>query len=373
MYDPRFSKLADVLLDHSVRLAAGETVYIEAFDTPEEMIETLIDAVYARKAVPFVSLKSKKVIRKLLKQCNESSMKTVGKIELEKLKVSDVYIGIRGSDNLTEYADVPVDKLEIYNSHWFGPVHIDYRVPKTRWVVLRWPSPSAAQQAKMSTEAYENFYFETCTMDYKKLSDATDGLVGLMERTDSVHIKGPGTNLRFSIKGIPVVKCDGDRNIPDGEVFTAPVKDSVNGLIQFNTPSLHEGKIYSDISLEFENGRIINASADKNEDFNAILDSDEGARYVGEFAIGVNPFITQPMLDTLFDEKISGSIHLTPGNSYKEAPNGNHSKIHWDIVLIQSPEWGGGELYFDDVLVRKDGRFVIDELRVLNPENFLKK
>jgi aminopeptidase len=370
MNDPRFKQLADILLDHSIRLAAGETVYIEAYDTPDEMVEILIDAVYGRQAVPLVSQKSKSVMRKLLNQCNEKTMKTVGAVELEKLKKSDAYIGIRGSNNLTEYADVPIEKLELYNSHWSGPVHIEYRVPKTKWVVLRWPSPSAAQQAKMSTEAYENFYFETCTMDYKKLSIAMDGLVHLMEKTDSVHITGPGTDLRFSIKGIPVIKCDGDRNIPDGEVFTAPVKDSVNGVICFNTPSLREGSIYSDIRLEFKNGKIISAAADKNDDFNAILNSDEGARYVGEFAIGVNPYITKPMLDTLFDEKISGSVHLTPGNSYKEAPNGNHSKIHWDIVLIQSPEYGGGELYFDDTLVRKDGRFVIDELQALNPENF---
>jgi aminopeptidase len=198
-----------------------------------------------------------------------------------------------------------------------------------------------------------------------------DPLVKLMKTTDKVRIVAPGTDLTFSIKGIPVIKCDGELNIPDGEVFTAPVKESVNGVIHYNTETLYEGKVFSDLRLEFKDGKIVKATSNNSEELNKILDTDDGARYVGEFAIGVNPFVTKPMLDTLFDEKIAGSIHFTPGNSYDLAPNGNSSKVHWDIVLIQTKEWGGGELYFDDVLVRKDGLFVIDELKGLNPENLL--
>lgn len=371
MKDPRMKRLADVLIDHSTKLSKGEKVYIEAFDIPEEMVEILVDKVYEKEAVPIVSQKSAKVLRKIFRGCDENTMETLGGLEMEKIKRADAYIGLRGSHNITEHSDVPSNKMELYKKHWFGPVHINYRVPKTKWVVLRWPTSSMAQQAKLSTEAFEEFFFNTCTMDYSKMSEAMDPLVDLMKKTDKVRIVAPGTDISFSIKDIPVIKCDGELNIPDGEVFTAPVKDSVNGVIHYNTETLYEGKVFSDVRLEFKDGKIIKATANNTEDLNKILDTDEGARYVGEFAIGVNPHVKKPMLDTLFDEKIAGSIHFTPGNSYDLAPNGNSSKVHWDIVLIQTEEWGGGELYFDDVLIRKNGMFVLDELKGLNPEKLL--
>ena len=160
-------------------------------------------------------------------------------------------------------------------------------------------------------------------------------------------------------------------NIPDGEVYTAPVKNSVNGFITYNTPSIQSGVTYENIRLEFVKGKIVNATANDTEKLNKVLDTDEGARYIGEFAIGVNPYITTPMKDTLFDEKIKGSFHFTPGNSYDDAFNSNHSAIHWDLVCIQTPEYGGGEIWFDDCLIRKDGFFVISELEGLNPQNLL--
>ncbi|MEA3558417.1 MAG: aminopeptidase [Candidatus Thermoplasmatota archaeon] len=371
MYDPRLKKLTDVLIDHSTRLKKGDTVYIETFDIPQEMLEVLIQKVYEVGARPIISQKFAKVLRKLYMGTDDETMQMIGEIEMEKMKRADAYIGLRGSNNITETSDVPSEKMEMYKKHWFGPVHIEYRVPKTRWVVLRWPTSSMAQQAKMSTEAFEEFYFNTCTMDYTRMSKAMDPLVKIMERTDRVRLVAPGTDLQFSIKDIPAIKCDGELNIPDGEVFTAPVKDSVNGVIHYNTQTLYDGKVFSDVKLKFKDGKIVEATANNTEALNNILDTDEGSRYVGEFAIGVNPYVTKPMLDTLFDEKIAGSIHFTPGNSYDLAPNGNSSKVHWDIVLIQTPEWGGGEIYFDDVLIRKDGMFVIDELKGLNPDNLM--
>jgi aminopeptidase len=189
-----------------------------------------------------------------------------------------------------------------------------------------------------------------------------------MSRTDKIRLVSPGTDLHFSIKGIPVIKCDGEKNIPDGEVFTAPVKDSVNGVLHYNAKTLYDGTVFENMSLKFKDGKIVEGTSSNTKAMNHIFDADEGARYVGEFAIGLNPYITRPMLDTLFDEKIAGSIHFTPGNAYDEAFNGNKSAVHWDMVLIQTKEWGGGEIYFDDVLVRKDGIFVHDELKGLNPE-----
>ena len=279
----------------------------------------------------------------------------------------DAYIAIRAALNTSELADVPSDKLAMYNN-LTNPTE-NYRVDHTKWVVLRYPNNSMAQLAHTSLEAFEDFYFKVCTLDYGKMSKAMDPLVDLMNRTDKVHIIGPGTDLTFSIKGIPAVKCDGQCNIPDGEVYTAPVRDSMNGVISYNTPSEEQGFTYENIVFEINNGKIIKATANDDYRVNKLLDTDQSARYFGEFAIGVNPYILEPMKDTLFDEKIAGSFHLTPGASYEDAPNGNKSAIHWDLVNIQRSEYGGGEIYFDDILIRKDGLFVVDELLGLNPEN----
>lgn len=371
MHDSRFAKLADVLIDHSTRLKAGEVIYIEAFDIPVEMVEVLVKKVYEVGGIPLVSQKSPRLVRQLIKGSDEATMKLVGEIELAKMKRAQAYIGMRGWRNSIEYSDIPAERMDLYRKHWWHPVHTEWRVPKTRWVVLRWPTPSMAQSAEMSTEAFEDFFFNTCTLDYDRMSRAMDPLVGLLSRTDRVRLVAPGTELEFSIKGIPVVKCDGEVNIPDGEIFTAPVKDSVNGVLHYNTKTLYEGKVFENVRLRFKDGRIIEATSSDTKAMNHILDVDEGARYVGEFAIGLNPYVNKPMLDTLFDEKIAGSIHFTPGASYDNAFNGNRSSVHWDIVLIQTKEWGGGEMYFDGVLVRKDGRFVLDELKGLNPENLV--
>ena len=226
--------------------------------------------------------------------------------------------------------------------------------------------------AQRATEEFADFYFRVCTLDYAALSRAMDPLKELMESTEQVRIEGPGTKLSFSIKDIPVVKCDGQRNIPDGEVYTAPVRDSVEGVVQYNTATLREGALFRNIRFEIERGRIVGATCEGDEErLRHILDSDEGARSFGEFALGLNPHIDRAMQDTLFDEKIGGSFHLTPGNAYETADNGNRSAVHWDLVCMQDPGAGGGEIYFDDRLVRKDGRFVVPELEGLNPEALL--
>lgn len=369
MRDSRLDVLAKQLIGHSVNLKKGEKVFIELFGDEIELLKAIIKETYEVGGLPFVSIKNSEITRALLMNTSEEQLKDMASWELARMKEVDAYIGIRSGNNVNEMADVPTEKIKLYGELFANPVHKVERVCNTRWVVLRYPSPSMAQLASMSTESFEDFYFDVCNLDYCKMSKAMDPLVELMNKTDKVHIIGKETDISFSIKGLPAIKCDGEMNIPDGEVFTAPVKNSVNGYITYNAPTLYEGVTFENIRLEFKDGKIVNATANNTERLNKILDTDEGARYVGEFAIGVNPYIYEPMKDILFDEKIAGSIHFTPGNAYDEADNGNNSNIHWDLVHIQRPEYGGGEIYFDDVLIRKDGIFVIPELEGLNPEN----
>ncbi len=363
-------KLSNLLTEYSTSLKSGEKVLItyEGNET-KPLIRQLIKDVYRLGAIPFVEIRDSQITRELLLECNEAQISYMNDWQLNQMQNIDAYIAIRGGANSSELADVPSEKLNIY-SKTLRPV-LDYRVNKTKWVVLRYPSPSMAQMANTSQEAFEKFYFDVCTLDYKKMSKSMDALVDLMNKTDKVQIFGPNTNLTFSIKDIPAIKCDGERNIPDGEVYTAPVRNSINGTISYNTPSEEQGFTFENIVFEIKDGKIINATANNTDRINELLDTDENARYFGEFAIGVNPYILHPMKDTLFDEKIAGSFHLTPGSAYEDAFNGNKSAIHWDLVMIQRPEYGGGEIWFDDVLIRKDGLFVVEELKILNPDNLM--
>ncbi|MEM9293178.1 MAG: aminopeptidase [Acidobacteriota bacterium] len=366
--DPRHQRLADLLLDYSCAVQPGETVFIEAVDTPASFVNLLLRGVAQRDAVPLLRLDSQEVRRVQLQVASEAQLKAQAAADLELMRRADAYIGIRGADNASELSDVPSERMRLYETHHFRPVHLELRVPKTRWVVLRWPSPAMAQAARRSTAAFEDFYFDVTTFDYPRLSKAAEPLHQLMEASDRVRLVAPGTDLRFNIGGIPAVRCDGHRNIPDGEVFTAPIIDSVEGTIAFNTPSAYHGVVHDGVRFTFREGKIVDASSSQPEQLASLLDADEGARYIGEFALGFHPLIREPMLDTLFDEKIAGSLHFTPGNAYESADNGNRSKIHWDLVLRMLPEHGGGEVWFDDRLIRKDGRFVVPELEGLNPD-----
>jgi aminopeptidase len=369
MRDPRISKLAKILVEHSCRVQQGERVLIDIFGKERELARALVAAVYEAGGYPYVQLNDHAVTRALLLGTSEEHMKTMAEHALNQMKSMDCYIGVRGSDNVSELSDVPDEKMNLYARLFNHPVHSEQRVKHTKWVVLRYPNSAMAQLANMSTDAFEDFYFRVCNVDYERMAKAMEPLVKRMEQANEVRIVGPGTELTFSIKDIPVVKCAGQCNIPDGEVYTAPVRDSVNGVITFNTPSVYQGVTFENIRFEFKNGKIINATANNTERLNRILDTDEGARYIGEFSLGVNPHINHPMKDTLFDEKINGSFHFTPGQAYEEADNGNRSSIHWDLVAIQRADYGGGEIYFDGELIRKDGLFVVDDLLPLNPEN----
>jgi aminopeptidase len=368
MQDPRLNRLAEILVEHSCQLKTGDKLLIEAYDLPDPaLVCRLIELAALRGAHPLVTWKNNAVLRSLYTTGSKTNLALAGDFEKSRMQEMNAYIGIRGAANSSQFSDVPAQQMELYQKHWWHPVHSEVRVPHTRWVVLRYPTDSMAQAADMSTEAFEDFYFSVCTTDYAQMARDQQPLVRRMQATDRVRLVGPATDLTFSIKGMNVRPCHGQRNIPDGEVFTAPLRESVEGVIQYNAPSRYQGTVFQDIRFEFRQGKIVRATCSGDSlALNKILDADEGARYIGEWSIGCNNKIRRPMLDTLFDEKIGGSIHLTPGNAYKECDNGNRSCIHWDLVFIQTPQYGGGEIWFDDELIRRDGRFLPAELQPLN-------
>ena len=367
MTDLRYRKLAKLLVEYSTELKKGEHVLLDMSDVPDEFSIELMRAARAVGAIPVIEARHTRLIREMLRGTSERHARLVRDLELFRMRKMQAYIAVRGSDNASETADVASERMALH-SRITRPV-LNYRVNKTRWCVLRWPTPSMAQGAGMSTEAFENLYFDVCTMDYRKMARAMGPLVRRMKKADRVHIKGPGTDLAFSIKGIGAIMCRGDRNIPDGEVYSCPVKDSINGQIQFNAPTLYSGTKFENVRLEFKHGKVVKATSNNTKRLNEILDTDPGARFTGEFSLGFNPFILKPMCDILFDEKIAGSLHLTPGQAYKDCDNGNRSAVHWDMVLIQRPDWGGGEIWFDGELIRKNGLFLPKDLKPLNPAN----
>jgi aminopeptidase len=365
MHDPRIDQLARQLVRYSTALKKGDHVLFDMFDVPPEVPIALVRAAREAGAVPFVNINDSKVTRELHRMGTDAQFKIVADVLMHQMQQMNAYIAIRGSHNITENSDVSADHSALVMKHMRSV--IDQRINETRWCVLRWPNSSMAQLAGMSSEAFEDFFFRVCLLNYEKLVPGMKALKKLMDATDKVHIKGPDTDLRFSLKGISAICCGGTNNIPDGECFTAPVKHSVEGVITYNAPSIYQGMAFDQVQFEFAKGKIIKATANNTAAINKILDSDEGARYIGEFAIAFNPEIRHPIRDVLFDEKIAGSFHFTPGRAYDgEADNGNRSQVHWDLVNIQRPDYGGGEIWFDGKLIRKDGQFIPKALQILN-------
>lgn len=370
--DERIRKLASNLLNHSVRLKKDEKILIEMIGTDcSDLAIELIKQSKELGATPLFNIIDYKVLKEILLNSNKEQIEEYAKYDLIKMQNVDAYIGIRAA-NPKELDGISKENMEIYNKYYQTPVHFEERVKNTKWCILRYPNEWLATLAKMSLEEFTDFFYNVCTIDYDKMEEAMEPLKQLLTNTKNIHIIGPGTDLTFSVDGIPAEKYFGTYNIPDGEVASCPTKYSTNGYITYNTETIYNGITFNNIYFEFKDGKIIKAEAgDKTKELNEILDTDDGARYIGEFAFGLNPYVKNTMGDTLFDEKVAGSFHFTPGTALEESDNGNRSNIHWDIVCIQTPEFGGGEIYFDDVLIRKDGKFILEELKALNPENLI--
>ncbi len=371
MHDPRLKRLAQVLVNDSCRVQPGECVMLRVKGGQTALACALVDAVFEAGGHPFLRMEDSVAMRSVIRGANEQTMRLWEAQDNALFGAMQAFISIDASHNSAEHSDIPPQQMRLWSKLYSQTVYGQTVTESTRWVLCGYPTAAAAQAAGMSTEAFEDLFFGVCCLDYRKMSAAMDPLADLMAATDRVRIAGPGTDLTFSIQDLPVIKCDGQNNIPDGEIYTAPVRDSANGEITYNTPSLYHGKAFESVRFVFRDGRIIEATGSDAAGINEILDTDEGARYLGEFALGVNPLLTRPMRDTLFDEKIAGSFHLTPGKAYESCDNGNRSAIHWDLVCRQESACGGGEIWFDGVLVRKDGRFVLPQLAGLNPENLM--
>lgn len=367
MKDERITKLAARLVHHSIQLQPKERILIRGHINTKPLLKELIDEIYRVGAYPYVELEDDEISRHLLLGNVKEQLDTASQWAMKKYTDIDAVIIITGEENNAEMTDVPIERHRLQGEAMNSPTL--FYVNNRRWVLLNYPTKASAQKAGMTFNRYEDFLLDVCTMDYGKMEAALKPLKHLMQRTDKVRIVSPRTDLIFSIKGMPAVICAGKKNLPDGEVFTASIKDSLNGRISFNTATTYEGITFSDIELNLKKGKIIKATSNRDPEMNQILNIDEGSRFIGEFAIGINPYILEPMDDILFDEKISGSLHLALGLAYDEADNGNRSSIHWDMVLIQRPEYGGGDIYFDDVLIRRDGFFVLPELHALNPNS----
>lgn len=370
MVDIREQELARKIVNYSCKVKKGEKVWVEYSETSEGFICALLDEIFKCGGYPYLKSVDRQYKSLIMKNASKEYYDFLSKHDCALMNDCDCVILISGEGNSFELSNVNAEENDLYETYYSKPVHLDIRIKK-RWVLLRYPTLGFAQNARMNTHDFEDYFFKVCNLDYGKMCDAMERLRVLMEKTDKVRIIARDTNLEFSIKGMNAVKCCGECNIPDGEIYTAPVKNSINGKILFNIPSLNNGIEFHNIKLVFEKGRIIDFDCNEKKAFEKIINTDLGSRYIGEFAFGVNPYVDRPILDILFDEKMAGSIHMAIGNSYDDAANGNKSAIHWDLILSQKPEFGGGEIYFDDVLIRKDGKFILPQLIALNEENLL--
>lgn len=364
--EERIKKLSSTIVNYSINVHENDRVLIQ-YENKEcsKLVKCLIEDIYKNKGIPSVDLIDNELNTLILEKANSKTIDQIVKLKESQVENFDCFIRICYTENEYEDKNLNPDIRKELGSK-LQKVD-DIRINQRRWVLLNYPSLIDAYKAKMKYDNFYNYSMDIMNVDYKSMNEKIKPLKDLMEKTDKVRIVSPGTDITFSIKGLPAIPCCGVYNIPDGELYTAPIKDTVNGVITYNTPSPYQGNIFNNIRLEFENGQIVNCSASNDvELLKKIFDTDEGARYIGEFSLGFNPMITFPMGDILYDEKIMGSIHFTPGRCYEDCNNGNISSIHWDLVLIQTKEYGGGEIYFDDVLIRKDGKFVLDNLKQLN-------
>jgi aminopeptidase len=366
MYNDNDQQLAKKILNFSCELQSDQNVMLQLVGLNGiGLLRALVEETRAMDAHPFVQIEDTEIQRMLVETGDSAFWKNQAEVEgLPLMEQMDAFVGIRASLNIYEQAEAGKEANKAYSDEFATPVHFKERVKNTRWVVLRYPSEAFAMNAKMPTQKFREFYYNACLLDYRELAEAMKPLHKRLKETNTIQLKGEDTDIEFSVKDQNWIPCYGEKNIPDGELFSSPILDSVNGHITY-APSVYQGKPFEFVKLEVKDGVVVDFDSSNNEALQEILDTDEGARRFGEFSFGLNPVIKEPMYDILFDEKIYGSNHLTLGNDYEEAPNGNESSIHWDLVCI------GADVYLDGEKIREGRTFIVDDLKGLNPANLV--
>jgi aminopeptidase len=354
--DKRWYQLADILVNYSTEVKAGERVMIAMRETHTlPLVRAVYETCVINGAQVQVQFLSDYMDHSLLRYGNPEQIGHTPEIEAKGMEWADVYFGLRGAHNLYEFADIDADRLANYRRA-MGKIS-DLRWQKTRWCIVRVPNEDFAQQAETDIETITDLFFDSTILvwaaEAKRWQKVTDALNQGVE----VRVVGRNTDLRFSVEGRKWLFGDGRMNLPDGEIFTAPVNDTLNGRIAFEFPGVLGGRLVHDIQLEWQNGVLVSASASKNEDFlKRILASDEGASRLGEFAIGTNYGIDRFCKDIFYDEKIGGTIHIALGRSYPVCGGKNQSAIHWDIIKDMREE---GAIYLDGRKVFEKGKMLV--------------
>jgi len=368
MTDLRVEKLADVLVNYSVAVQPGDKVLVEG-ETPTA---PLLKAVYARVlqtgGYPMMMAFLPGTEELLFRHGSDEQLKHVPDPLKLIIETYDAAIRIRGVENTKALSNVDPAKMVLHNQARRELMQTFMQRSGSgdlRWVTTLFPTNAHAQDAEMSLSEYEDFVYGACMPDiddpvgyWRRFSAWQQKIVEWLKGRERAHVLGPETELHLSIAGRTFINSDGKHNMPSGEVFTGPVEDSVEGHVRFSYPAIFQGREVSGVQLWFEGGRVVKATAEKNEDFLLqTLDTDDGSRYVGEFAIGTNEGIDRFTRQILFDEKINGSFHMALGAGYPETGSKNESAIHWDMICDLRD---GGEIWVDEELMYKNGKFVID-------------
>lgn len=366
MVDPRIKKMANVLVNYSLQIKKGDLFVIQGSELAMPLIKEIYKEALRVGANPEVFLTPTGTKEIFFKEASEEQLSFVSPLRLHMIKSIDAILNIMGGYNTKELSGVDPKRIAL-NAKANKEINdiFNERVNSgdLRWCLCQYPTHSGAQESNMSLDEYTEFIFEACLLNeddpikaWENVKKNHERIIDYLKDKDFIEIKSKDTHLKLRVGGRKWINCFGDNNFPDGEVFTAPIEDSIEGHIRFSFPGIYMGKEIEDIRLTFEKGKVVKAGAAKGEDLlHALLDTDEGARYIGEFAIGTNYGIKKFTKNMLFDEKIGGTIHLALGNAYGESGGKNKSVIHWDMLCDMKD---GGEIYADGELFYKDGKFL---------------
>ncbi|MFB3893338.1 MAG: aminopeptidase [Phycisphaerae bacterium] len=366
MIDPRVEKLAKLLVHYSLGLEKGQFVSIRAHAVAAPLVQACYRAALRAGANPEVDISIEGLTEIFYKEASEAQLAFVSPVARLMVRRADALLAIMGGTNTRALTNVDPKRLAIAaKAHRpLNKVFLDRAAKKQlRWSGTAWPTSSGAQEAEMSLAEYEEFIFSAGHLDdadpiktWRAISASQKALVAALNKTREIRIVAADTDITLGVRGRKWINCDGHENFPDGEVFTGPVETAVNGHIRFSFPAVHHAREVTNVFLEFSNGRCVKSTADKGEDYlRAMIAMDKGSCFLGELAFGANYNITKFTRNTLFDEKIGGTVHLALGNGYPETGNRNSSGLHWDMVCDLRKR---GEVYADGKLIQRDGRFL---------------